>query len=420
MSAIKICIPLTNRAAYGRLRSVILELKDSTKFAPIVILCGAALLDKYGDLRPILRRDNITWCEEIYCVTDGDLPLCMAITQGQLTQQLAQLFSRIKPDAVIVHADRYEMLSAAIAANYLNIKVIHMQGGESSGGVDDDVRRAITALADIHFPATKKSESVLRSLVPANRVGQIYNIGCPSIDIIRAMEEDSSLYSLSSADVNSVGIGKTIDVEKEYVLAMLHPDTRISRQDNVDELKFILNILSGMQLQIVLIWPNVDSGSDLMSAYIRKMYDNNKLYLFRICKNFDPETFYKLLNKCKFFVGNSSSGIREGSYLEKTNFCFGNRQVHRETCGNTISVSVHDVVDVSTNNFRSKFRAALVEFRSGDRVLQFGNVADTDMWGLMENWNYSNLESNFNSRSLVYGTGFAAKRMLTILEGIEW
>ena len=48
-------------------------------------------------------------------------------------------------------ADRYEVISAAIAASYLNIKIAHFQGGELSGNIDGKVRHSISSLSDYHY-----------------------------------------------------------------------------------------------------------------------------------------------------------------------------------------------------------------------------------------------------------------------------
>ena len=70
----------------------------------------------------------------------------------------------------------------AIASSYLNICLAHTQGGETTGSIDESVRHAITKLAHIHFPATQRSKNYLIKM--GENPKKIFNVGCPSMDII--------------------------------------------------------------------------------------------------------------------------------------------------------------------------------------------------------------------------------------------
>ena len=58
--------------------------------------------------------------------------------------ELATVFDNLRPDAVVTIADRYETLATAVAASYMNIPVVHVQGGEVTGSIDEKVRHAVT------------------------------------------------------------------------------------------------------------------------------------------------------------------------------------------------------------------------------------------------------------------------------------
>ena len=79
----------------------------------------------------------------------------MSKTTGLGILELSTIFSNIRPDAVVTIADRYETIATAIVATYMNIPLIHIQGGEVTGSIDERVRHSITKLADFHFPSTK-------------------------------------------------------------------------------------------------------------------------------------------------------------------------------------------------------------------------------------------------------------------------
>ena len=65
--------------------------------------------------------------------------------------ELSSVFERLNPDAVVTVADRFETMATAIAASYMNIPLVHIQGGEVTGNIDEKVRHAITKLADLNF-----------------------------------------------------------------------------------------------------------------------------------------------------------------------------------------------------------------------------------------------------------------------------
>ena len=56
-------------------------------------------------------------------------------------------------------------------------------------------------------------------------------------------------------------------------------------------------------------------------------------------KNLDHETFYHLLNNSLCLIGNSSTGIREGSFIGVPFVNIGSRQNKRESGYNTTNVS---------------------------------------------------------------------------------
>ena len=87
----------------------------------------------------------------------------MAKTTGIGILEISTVFDNIRPDIVVTIADRFETMSTAISAAYMNIPLAHIQGGEVTGNIDEKVRHAITKLADYHFVATDDAyERVLK------------------------------------------------------------------------------------------------------------------------------------------------------------------------------------------------------------------------------------------------------------------
>jgi len=74
----------------------------------------------------------------------------MAKTIGVATLSLADIFGQMRPDLLLLIADRYEMLAPALVALALRIPIAHIEGGEiSEGAIDDAVRNALTKMSHI-------------------------------------------------------------------------------------------------------------------------------------------------------------------------------------------------------------------------------------------------------------------------------
>ena len=69
---------------------------------------------------------------------------------------LTDIVSREKPDWLLVLGDREESITTAIVGTYLNIPVAHLCGDRVVGNIDDSIRHAVTKLAHLHFPTTRK------------------------------------------------------------------------------------------------------------------------------------------------------------------------------------------------------------------------------------------------------------------------
>ena len=160
----KICVVINNRANYARCKSLLVELKKDKRFELSIIAGASTLLDKYGLAKNVIEKDGFKIKKFIYSIVEGEVPITMAKSTGLGIMELSTAFIEIKPDYVIVIADRFENISVAIAASYMNIKLVHIQGGEITGSIDESVRHAITKFAHIHFPATKNAKKIIEQL----------------------------------------------------------------------------------------------------------------------------------------------------------------------------------------------------------------------------------------------------------------
>ena len=101
----------------------------------------------------------------------------MAKTTGMGVMELSTAFLNLKPDLVVSIADRFETMATALAAAYMNIPLVHIQGGEVTGNIDEKVRHAITKLADIHLVATERARSFVIRM--GEEDSSVFVTGCP-------------------------------------------------------------------------------------------------------------------------------------------------------------------------------------------------------------------------------------------------
>ena len=326
----KVLVVINNRANYSRIRSVLFHLIKK-KISLQLVTNSSANLAKYGDLLNIIKKDKFKITASIYSVVEGETPQTMAKSAGLIILELSSLLEKLKPDLILTIADRFETLPIAIAASYMNIPIAHTQGGEQTGSIDESVRHATTKLSQIHFPSTLKSKQNLIKMGENKK--NVYLTGCPSLDLIpkKIAEIDKNFFK------KYTHVGNLINYKEPYIVILQHPVTT-EYKDAKSQISETIEAIKKIDLQVVWLWPNVDAGSDDISKAIRTFredYNPKKIAFF---KNFNPTDFIKLIYNSKCFVGNSSSAIREGSFLGIPAVNIGSRQANREKSSNIIDV----------------------------------------------------------------------------------
>ena len=196
-------------------------------------------------------------------------------------------------DAVIIRGDRYEMLGLAMVSVYHGLKVVHIEGGDESGVVDNKVRHAITHLSDLHFCTNRLSHK------------RLVNMGVPL----------DKIWNFGSLDVEFASKVKKKRIKKDkYIMVAYHP---IDGEDENELSKAFLNFLN---YEIIKVGSNTDYGRGYGS------------------EEFSPEDYINLMRGASVCVGNSSSLLKEASILGTPVVLVGDRQQNRLKPTNVISV----------------------------------------------------------------------------------
>jgi UDP-hydrolysing UDP-N-acetyl-D-glucosamine 2-epimerase len=332
----KICVVVTARPSYSRIRTALQAIRQHPGLQLQLVVAASALLDRYGNAVQAIERDGFQIDERVYMVLEGENLVTSAKSTGIGLSELATVFDNLEPDAVVTVADRYETLATAVAASYMNIPVVHVQGGEVTGSIDEKVRHAVTKLSNLHLVSTPAArERVLRLGEPDETV---IVTGCPSIDIAAEVAARPGLDFDPFEKYG--GVGSTPDLSKGYLVVMQHPVTTEYEEARA-QVEETLYAVTAFGLPVLWFWPNPDAGSDGTSKGIRVFREREQPRHFHLFRNMFPEDFLRLLVQSTAIVGNSSVAIRECSYLGVPAVNIGSRQQGRERGRNVIDVD-HD------------------------------------------------------------------------------
>lgn len=376
MNKRKICVVITARPSYSRIKTALKAIKNHPDLDLQLVIAGSALLDRYGNAAEFIKKDGFEVAAKVYMVLEGENPTTMAKTTGLGLMELTNVFYNLQPDAVISIADRFETIATSIAASYQNIPLVHIQGGEVTGSIDEKVRHANTKLADLHLVSNEDARE--RVIKLGEDPDMVINTGCPSIDLAKQVEDENTL-NFDPLEKYG-GVGNKINWQDGYLVVMQHPVTTEYSQSRQNIME-TLHAVNDSGIPAFWFWPNVDAGSDGTSNGIRTFREKENPENIHFFKNMDGLDFLRLIKNSKMLIGNSSAGIREGSYLGLPVLNIGNRQRRRLRGGN--------VKDVDYN--RSEILDGIKELDGKD----------------------------FHDKSTLYGEGDSGKRIAEILASVE-
>src|SRR6202790_1996306 len=294
-----IAVITTSRADYSHLYWPLRDLSKNENVDLRIIALGSHLSPEFGNTVQEIEKDGFHIDSRIECLLSSDTDVGMAKTIGVATLSLADLFGKMRPDLLLLIADRYEMLAPAAVALALRIPVAHIEGGEvSEGAIDDAVRNALTKLSHIHFTSTAAARQ--RVIALGEEEWRVHHAGAPSLDHLRRQP-------LLSRD--EIEKRLQLNLQTPTILVAYHPVT-IAR-DTLQEVDALFSALRNLREQILFCYPNADAGS-------RALIERTKSFVAgrrngKVFTNLDTVTYLSLLRQVDMLIGNSSSGIMESA-----------------------------------------------------------------------------------------------------------
>jgi UDP-hydrolysing UDP-N-acetyl-D-glucosamine 2-epimerase len=321
----KIAVVTTSRADYGHLYWTLKELQNRTEVGVKLIVIGAHFSPEFGQTFKEIEADEFTIDERVECLISSDSDVGMAKTIGVATIGLADILGRMRPDILLLIADRYEMLAPASVALALRIPIAHIEGGDvSEGAIDDAVRNALTKMSHLHF--TTNENSRLRVIAMGEEAWRVHLVGSPSLDNLRRRK----LFSREE-----IAADLSLDFNQKTVVIAYHPVT--IQRDTVSEADAVFAALEKISTQIVFCYPNSDAGSHQIIERARifcQTHPNAHLFV-----NLNHLKYWSLLKYSDLLVGNSSSGIMETPSIPLPCVNVGMRQKGRDQARNIIDAA---------------------------------------------------------------------------------
>ncbi len=319
-----IAVVTSSRADYSHLYWPLRALKEHPEIDLKLIVFGAHLSPEFGLTVREIEKDGFAIDGRIECLLSSDTDVGMAKTIGVATLSLADLLGTMRPDILLLIADRYEMLAPASVALALRIPVAHIEGGEiSEGAIDDAVRNALTKMSHIHFTSTEGARA--RVIAMGEEAWRVHRAGAPSLDHL----VKGKLYGREELELR-LGIA----IRSDAVLVAYHPVTLL--ENTTAEADALFAALAKIEGQILFCYPNSDAGSRSLIERARSFVAERGSG--QIFTNLDALTYWSLLAQVEVLLGNSSSGIMETASFALPTVNIGIRQKGRERAANVIDV----------------------------------------------------------------------------------
>ena len=327
-------VVITARPSWARVKNLVYEYAKATSNSNVrVKLVGPAVSTRYGDLRDQLP----TWLsvKSFPALHDTDALSDVARSCLDGARALTYEWTENPPDCSLVIADRTETAGVALVSALMQIPLIHLQGGEISGSIDDKIRDTNSKLADLHLTTNEFTRNRLVSI--GEDPSRIHIVGCPSIDLVKdVIKKSGEIAQPWNQDLG--GVGKQFSLEDPFGIVMFHPDT-LSSSQNSFWINEITQVLKNSEINWFWFWPNPDHGNSGISKAIRITRELGELSKVRFLINLPPEIFISLASRASLMIGNSSFGIREASYLGLPVINLGERQNGRQKSSNVFDLN---------------------------------------------------------------------------------
>ena len=322
----KILIVTERRADFSRFKPVLDLIKKDKSLRYELVVTGIHLLKQYGYSINEIKKGGykISKTFKMYKYISNkkkDDGATMVYAMGVAISKLSLIVKKIKPDIILSGFDIAANFAVTVVGAHMNIPVVHIQGGEVSGTIDESLRHAMSKFSHYHLVSNLDAKNRLIKMGEVKK--NIFIVGCPSIEALYNQKKLSAGYFKKK-------IG--IDINKKYIIAIQHSVTTEAKEAS-KQITETIKAIDNFKMPTLFVCPNNDAGSTFI---IKKIKHNKKIYY---TPTLTLQEYKNLLEKCFALVGNSSSGIHEASSFLKPVINIGSRQNGRLRSKNIIDVN---------------------------------------------------------------------------------
>ena len=313
------------RSEYFLQQSILRATVDHPELELQLIVTGAHLSPLHGYTVKQIEADGFPIVARIENLIYSDRDAARLKGAASQLQVLTHLVDELRPDWLLVPADREESMTLALCGTYMNIATAHYGAGDRVvGNADDMIRHAVSRLS--HLLLTTHEQARERLIKAGEEEWRVHNVGHAGIDRLRTTEE------LTTAELAAALGVKNID--DQFAVIIQHPLT--SEIDNAGpQMRETLSAALDLGLQTFISYPNSDPGSNQIIDVIEAHHQNPRISVFR---NIPDREFVNLLRRATVLLGNSSLGLLEAPYLKLPVVNVGRRQSERHHSSNVFFV----------------------------------------------------------------------------------
>ena len=338
----KVAVFTGNRAEYGLQFPILKAIANHPDLEYKLIVSGAHLDNHFGKTLGEISRDGFEVAAEVKIDMEQDNLYATSMAIGSGILGVSKVLAELKPDLMVVYADRFESFAAIIASTQMNIPTAHIEGGDitEGGALDDSVRHAMTKLAHLHF--TTNQQATDRVLGMGEEPWRVHTVGFPAIDLI-----EDGIYTKPA----EVLAKYNLETSRPVILFTQHSVTTEFDQARNQILPSLeaLDRLATEGTQVIITYPNNDAGGKSIIQTIKEFKFKSPKNI-QVHESLGRSNYHGVLNLSRegvrvACVGNSSSGIKETPVFFCPTVNIGSRQDGRLRAENVLD-SRYDAADV--------------------------------------------------------------------------
>jgi len=353
----KVCVVTGSRAEYGLLRWTMQAIGEDPDLCLQLVVTGSHLSDEYGLTYTEIEKDGFPINEKIAILSDTDDSQGISKAIGMGVIRLSEAFARLAPDLLLVLGDRFEILSAGVAATALHIPIAHCHGGElTEGALDDVFRHSLTKMAHLHFTSTEQYRN--RVIQLGEQPNRVFNVGAFGLEGVQRLDR-------LSKEQTEQAVGKALDGKN--LLVTFHPETQTPNSSEEQVSQLLASLSDFPSLGLIFSLSNADEKGRLINEMIKKYVAENR-HRCVVNANLGQTVLFSLLRYIDGVVGNSSSGISEVPFFGIGTVNIGKRQMGREMTNSVVNCKfnkksiVYSINKILNTNFKKRLKKEVKKY----------------------------------------------------------